>query len=219
MLCPSECQRRETGLFAEETAEVRGVLKMQVSGYFLDGLPGMRQAELDVLRQLLVDELLGRFSIDSPDSLVEIIGRDMHLVRVKLDIVVLLVVLIQQGEELDGDAPASVFTNCGLLVVQVRQLVVNASEQGAGHRGNRLPADRLPRVADRPVYQCRPCTESLLLLHIPVAFRAQSYGFYPTFVPLFRKSTITHRFFFTRSAKKVVPLQPKRKTTKRNEED
>lgn len=96
---------------------------MQLLGYLLDTLVCMGKTKLDILCQLVVDEPLGSHSVDVVHHLVEIIGRDIKFVGIKINGTMFLVVLIKQSEELDGDYPSGILGNELHLIIYVCQLL------------------------------------------------------------------------------------------------
>ena len=150
---------------------------MQQLGYLLDTLPCMGKAKLDILCQLVVDEPLWSHPIDVVHHLVEIIGRDIKLVGIKINGAMLLVVLIKQSEELDGDCPSGFFGNKLYLIIYICLLIIDGLKQITCHRGNNLIRHIIIHIANCPLLQVQPFVKSLSLFGCLIKF-SHSLKFY-----------------------------------------
>ena len=121
-----ERSRRLTLQAREELAEGRGVGKVELVGYLGDAQLGGLQQEGGLHQQHLIDIIDNGAASDLTDHTGEIDGRDMELIGIERNVVVLHKVAGQQTDEADEDflhalGRLAVYDGTLLGVLQVEQ--------------------------------------------------------------------------------------------------
>ena len=118
-------------MFLEIAAEEAGIGKMIFPRHLLDALGGALELHLQLEHHILVDDDFGRMARYLPHDIRQILGGDVHLLGIIVDISRFLVIAFHQHHEAVEEFPHPVrFHLVGAVLRIALQIFVEPNEEG-----------------------------------------------------------------------------------------